>query len=119
MSIRRFYFFVEPTDDHNDHGNGRGIVERVQLVHKMLEADIQYRDLVRVSRELLQSSYALTRKAREYVNTGDEASERAYYDILAQHPEKRPGRPPCGREVISLPDLMERYGASRRIWSFW
>ena len=24
-----------------------------------------------------------------------------------------PEGPPCGREVISLPDLMERYGASR------
>lgn len=81
---------------------------------KMLEADIQYRDLVRVSRELLQSSYALTRKAREYVNTGDEASERAYYDILAQRSGKAPRKGPLAAgEVISLPDLMERYGASR------
>ena len=57
---------------------------------KMVEADVQYLNLMQVSRELLQSSYDLTRKAREYVNTGDEASERAYYDILAQ----RSGRVP-------------------------
>ena len=44
---------------------------------KMVEADVQYLNLMQVSRELLQSSYDLTRKAREYVNTGDEASERA------------------------------------------
>ena len=40
---------------------------------KMVEADVQYLNLMQVSRELLQSSYDLTRKAREYVNTGDEA----------------------------------------------
>ena len=59
---------------------------------KMVEADVQYLNLMQVSRELLQSSYDLTRKAREYVNTGDEASERAYYDILAQRSGRVPRR---------------------------
>lgn len=67
---------------------------------KMVEADVQYLNLMQVSRELLQSSYDLTRKAREYVNTGDEASERAYYDILAQRVrEGAPEELPCaGRD---------------------
>lgn len=67
---------------------------------KMVEADVQYLNLMQVSRELLQSSYDLTRKAREYVNTGDEASERAYYDILAQRSGRVPRKSlPCaGRD---------------------
>ena len=86
---------------------------------KMVEADVQYLNLMQVSRELLQSSYDLTRKAREYVNTGDEASERTYYDILAQ----RSGRVPrksslASGETISLPSLLERYGASRGDMAF-
>lgn len=44
---------------------------------KMVEADVQYLNLMQVSRELLQSSYDLTRKAREYVNTGDQPSVSA------------------------------------------
>lgn len=76
---------------------------------KMVEADVQYLNLMQVSRELLQSSYDLTRKAREYVNTGDEASERAYYDILRSGPGGCPGRAPLRRErQISLPSLLER-----------
>lgn len=69
---------------------------------------------MQVSRELLQSSYDLTRKAREYVNTGDEASERAYYDILAQRSGRVPRKSSLAPgETISLPSLLERYGASR------
>ena len=65
----------------------------------MVEADVQYLNLMQVSRELLQSSYDLTRKAREYVNTGDEASERAYYDILRSGREGAPEELPCtGRD---------------------
>ncbi|MFR6518342.1 MAG: hypothetical protein ACLUPV_03405 [Bilophila wadsworthia] len=81
---------------------------------KMVEADVQYLNLMQVSRELLQSSYDLTRKAREYVNTGDEASERAYYDILAQRSGRVPRKSSLAPgETISLPSLLERYGASR------
>lgn len=81
---------------------------------KMVEADVQYLNLMQVSRELLQSSYDLTRKAREYVNTGDEASERAYYDILAQRSGRMPRKSSLAPgETISLPSLLERYGASR------
>ena len=65
---------------------------------KMVEADVQYLNLMQVSRELLQSSYDLTRKAREYVNTGDEASERAYYDILAQRSGRVPRKSSAGRD---------------------
>lgn len=81
---------------------------------KMVEADVQYLNLMQVSRELLQSSYDLTRKAREYVNTGDEASERTYYDILAQRSGRVPRKSSLAPgETISLPSLLERYGASR------
>lgn len=87
---------------------------------KMVEADVQYLNLMQVSRELLQSSYDLTRKAREYVNTGDEASERAYYDILRSGPGGCPGRAPLRRERRSAFRLcwsaMEPAGET---WSFW
>lgn len=86
---------------------------------KMVEADVQYQKLMQVSRELLQSSYDLTRKAREYVNTGDEASERVYYDILAQRSGRMPRKGFLAEgESISLPSLMERYGASRGDMAF-
>ena len=86
---------------------------------KMVEADVQYLNLMQVSRELLQSSYDLTRKAREYVNTGDEASERAYYDILAQRSGRVPRKSSLAPgETISLPSLLERYGASRGDMAF-
>lgn len=86
---------------------------------KMVEADVQYQKLLQVSRELLQSSYTLTRKAREYVNTGDEASERVYYDILAQRSGRMPRKGFLAEgESISLPSLMERYGASRGDMAF-
>ena len=86
---------------------------------KMVEADVQYLNLMQVSRELLQSSYDLTRKAREYVNTGDEASERTYYDILAQRSGRVPRKSSLAPgETISLPSLLERYGASRGDMAF-
>ena len=86
---------------------------------KMGEADVQYLNLMQVSRELLQSSYDLTRKAREYVNTGDEASERTYYDILAQRSGRVPRKSSLAPgETISLPSLLERYGASRGDMAF-
>ena len=49
---------------------------------KMIEADVQYQGMLQISHELLQSSYDLTRRVREYVNTGDPAAEAAYYAIL-------------------------------------
>lgn len=86
---------------------------------KMVEADVQYQKLLQVSRELLQSSYTLTRKAREYVNTGGEAFERVYYDILAQRSGRMPRKGFLAEgESISLPSLMERYGASRGDMAF-
>ena len=86
---------------------------------KMVEADARYQNQLQISRELLQSSYDLTRKAREYVNTGDEASEMAYHAILAQRSGKMPRQSNLAEgEAIGLLALLERYAVSRSDMDF-
>ena len=82
---------------------------------KMVEADVQYQGMFQIGHELLQSSYELTRRVREYVNTGDPAAEAAYYAIL----NERVGRVPrkaeraiAAGESISMMRLLKRHGAS-------
>lgn len=82
---------------------------------KMVDADVQYQGMLQISHELLQSSYNLTRRVREYVHTGDPAAEAEYYAIL----NERLGRIPrkaeriiAAGESISMMRLLQRYGAS-------
>ncbi len=82
---------------------------------KMIEADVQYQGMLQISHELLQSSYDLTRRVREYVNTGDPAAEAAYYAILDERQGKVPRkaeRAIAAGESISMMRLLKRYGAS-------
>lgn len=82
---------------------------------KMVDADVQYQGMLQISHELLQSSYNLTRRVREYVHTGAPAAEAEYYAIL----NERLGRIPrkaeriiAAGESISMMRLLQRYGAS-------